>query len=204
MIHLFCVNSERVSVFFWSHSNRVFAVQWVPYTFVHFCACPIHCRLGRRLGSCRLILVQPLIGSTIWVFSISSALWVLEVLSCLYWHSFHRTDHSTLWWMGVGVNWLTLNQECRSSVFRARYCSSSTLLSFFAIGENKLVGYADDSPLMVAVPSPGVRVAVAESLIRDLGRVSECCDLWGMKLNASKTKTMIVSRSRTMHHPSPH
>ena len=26
-----------------------------------------------------------------------------------------------------------------------------------------------------------------------------CCDLWGMKLNASKTKTMIVSRSRTIH-----
>ena len=35
-------------------------------------------------------------------------------------------------------------------------------------------------------------------LIRDLGRVSEWCDLWGMKLNGSKTKTMIVSRSRTM------
>ena len=52
---------------------------------------------------------------------------------------------------------------------------------------------------MAVVPSPGVRVAVAESLIRDLGRVSEWCDLWGMKLNASKTKTMIVSRSRTMH-----
>ena len=40
---------------------------------------------------------------------------------------------------------------------------------------------------------------VAESLIRVLGRVSEWCDLWGMKLNASKTKTMIVSTSRTMH-----
>ena len=26
---------------------------------------------------------------------------------------------------------------------------------------------------------------------------------WGMKLNASKTKTMIVSRSRTMHPQSP-
>ena len=49
------------------------------------------------------------------------------------------------------------------------------------------------------MPSPGVRVAVAESLIRDLVRVSEWCDLWGMKFNASKTKTMIVSRSRTMH-----
>ena len=37
-----------------------------------------------RLGSCRLISVQRLTGSTIWAFSISSALWVLEVLSCLY------------------------------------------------------------------------------------------------------------------------
>ena len=27
---------------------------------------------------------------------------------------------------------------------------------------------------------------------RDLNRVSVCCNLWGMKLNASKTKTMIV------------
>ena len=40
-------------------------------------------------------------------------------------------------------------------------------------------------------------------MIRDLGRVSEWCDLWGIKLNASKTKTMIVSRSRTMHLQSP-
>ena len=29
------------------------------------------------------------------------------------------------------------------------------------------------------------------------------CDLWWMKLNASKTKTMIISRSRTMHPKSP-
>ena len=34
-------------------------------------------------------------------------------------------------------------------------------------------------------------------------KVSEWCDLWGIKLNASKTKTMIVSRSRTMHPQSP-
>ena len=73
----------------------------------------------------------------------------------------------------------------------------------FSILENKLIGYADDSTLMAVVPSPGVRVAVAESPIRDLGRVSEWCDLWGMKLNASKTMTMIVSRSRTMHPQSP-
>ena len=54
--------------------------------------------------------------------------------------------------------------------------------------EIKLIGYADDSTLMAVVYSPGIRVAVAESLIRDLGRVSEWCDLWGIKLNASKTK----------------
>ena len=34
---------------------------------------------------------------------------------------------------------------------------------------------------------------------RDLNRVSVRCNLWGMKLNASKTKTMIVSRSRKVH-----
>ena len=70
---------------------------------------------------------------------------------------------------------------------------------FFSILENKLIVYADDSTLMAVVPSPSVRVTVAESLIHDLGRVSEWCDLWGIKLNASKTNTMIVSRSRTMH-----
>ena len=64
----------------------------------------------------------------------------------------------------------------------------------FSILENKLIGYADDSTLMAIVPSPGLRVAVAESLSCDLVKVNEWCDLWGMKLNATETKTMIVSR----------
>ena len=72
----------------------------------------------------------------------------------------------------------------------------------FSILENKLIGYADDSTLIAVVPSPGVRVTVAESLNRDLVGVNAWCDLWGMKLNASKTKTMIFSRSLTMH-PQP-
>ena len=53
--------------------------------------------------------------------------------------------------------------------------------------------------LMDVLSSPGFRVTVAESLIRDLGSLSEWFDLWGIKLNASKTKTTIVSRSCTMH-----
>ena len=64
----------------------------------------------------------------------------------------------------------------------------------FSIRENKLIGYADDSTLMGVDPSSGVRLTLAESLIRDLGRDSEWCDLWGLKLNAGKTKTMINSR----------
>ena len=65
--------------------------------------------------------------------------------------------------------------------------------------ENKFYGYADDSTLMAVVPSPGEKVAVSESMNRDLNRVRVWCNLRGMKLNTSKTKTMIVSRSRTVY-----
>ena len=51
---------------------------------------------------------------------------------------------------------------------------------------------------MAVVPSLGVRVRVAG------GRVTvKWWDHLVMKLNASKSKTMIVSRSRTMHPQSP-
>ena len=84
--------------------------------------------------------------------------------------------------MVVEVNWLTLYQQCRRAVFWARYC----------ILENKLIGYADDSTLMAVVPSPGVRVAVAQSLIRDLCRVSEWCDLWVMQKRKKEKEKMFI------------
>ena len=62
----------------------------------------------------------------------------------------------------------------------------------FSVVENNLYGYADDSTLVAVVSSPGESVAVSGSMNRDLNRVSVWCNLWGMKLNASKTKTMIV------------
>ena len=80
----------------------------------------------------------------------------------------------------------------------------SVHLGTFSILENKLIGHADNSTLIAVVPSTGVRVTVAESLNRDLVKVNAWCDLWGIKLNASKTKTMIVSKSRTMHPQPPH
>ena len=69
----------------------------------------------------------------------------------------------------------------------------------FYILENLLIGYSDDTTLLYVVPSPGVRVTESESLNYDLSKISEWCDFLGMKLNVNQTKTMIVSRSRTMH-----
>ena len=99
--------------------------------FVSHIHCKVHWREGRRLGSYRLISAQPLIGSTIREFCISSVLWVLEVPYCLYWHSFYQINHSMLWLMVVLVNWLMSGQECRRAVFWANYCSSYTPLSLF-------------------------------------------------------------------------
>ena len=167
---------------------------WVPV--MHFCVCHIyyrvHWRMGSRPGLCRSTSALLLIGSTIREFSISSALWVLEVLCCLYWHSSYLIDHTSMfWWMDVAVNWSTLchcaTEQCFGPIV-VLYTSE-----LFSILDNKLIGYADDSTFMAVVPSPGVWVTVAESLNRDLVRVNAWCDLWGMKLNASKTKTMIVS-----------
>ena len=69
-------------------------------------------------------------------------------------------------------------------MFRARYCSP-VHVGAFSIFQNKLIGYTDDSTLIAVVPSPAVRVTVAQSLSHDLVKVSEWCDLWGIKLNAS-------------------
>ena len=49
------------------------------------------------------------------------------------------------------------------------------VVSPVSILENTLIGYTDDSSFMAVVPSPGVRVTVAEYLIRDLCWVSEWC-----------------------------
>ena len=57
------------------------------------------------------------------------------------------------------------------------------------------------TPLLVVVPSPGIIVTVTESLIHDLGRVSEWCGLWGMKLNVINYKQDYDSL-QVMHNPS--
>ena len=119
--------------------------------------------------------------------------------------------------VGIGGSVLSILKQFLSNRSKyAMFLSSRTKLvnvvsgvhlmntsELFSILENKLIGYADDSTLIAVVPSQGIRVTVAESLSHDLVKVSERCDLSGMKLNASMTKTMITSRSGTMHPMSP-
>ena len=69
--------------------------------------------------------------------------------------------------------------------------------------ENDLIGYADDHTLKAVVRTPQQRSIVAQSLNRDLERIQEWCSRWGMKLNSSKTKTLLISRSRTSVPPHP-
>ena len=169
---------------------------------MHFCACLIYCkvhwRLGRRLGSCRLISA-----------------------------AFDRVNHQGILYklcsVGIGGSGLSISIQFLSNLSQhvMEDCCRSKLVNIvsgvpqgsilgpllfllhtselFSVLENKLISHADDSTSIAVVPSICVRATVAESLSRDLVRVSEWCDLLGMKLYASKTKTMIVSRSRTIH-----
>ena len=64
----------------------------------------------------------------------------------------------------------------------------------FDIVENHPIGYADDSTL---VRRPCDRPVVEASIMRDLVSISKWCSDSEMKLNPGKTKSLIVSRSRT-------
>ena len=94
-----------------------------------------------------------------------------------------------------------------SSILEKKLCGCADDCAFLAVVSSPFdrvaVGYADASAFLDVVSSPLDRVAVAESLNLDLNRVSKLRDLWEMRLNASKTRTMIVSWSRTMHPQSP-
>ena len=134
----------------------------------------------------------------------------------------HRGILHKVYYVGIGGSVLAIQTQfpskpsqlvmahgCRSKlvnvVSAGQHESASGPLLFllytselFSILENKVIGYADGATLYC------ISCAIPRSLIRDLGRVSEWCDLFVMKLNESKTKTTIVSRSHTVHPQSHH
>ena len=69
--------------------------------------------------------------------------------------------------------------------------------------ENKIISYADDTTLYAPIFSPTDRDLVAASLNRDLSKIVTWCHVWGMRLNAKKTNSIIISRSRTLFPPHP-
>ena len=66
------------------------------------------------------------------------------------------------------------------------------------IVDNVFVTYADDSTPLAVVPSARDRPRVVGSINDDLARISDWCGRWDMRLNASKTKSMVISRSRAL------
>ena len=64
--------------------------------------------------------------------------------------------------------------------------------------QNVLVGYADDSSSLCRIPHPCDRSSVAASLNDDLAAISNWCSRWGMLINPSKTRGMLISCSRTV------
>ena len=64
--------------------------------------------------------------------------------------------------------------------------------------ENTLVRCADESTMLAEVPEPGKRVPAVLSLYRDLIRVGDWRKRWGMLVNLTKFKDLIISMSRTL------
>ena len=64
--------------------------------------------------------------------------------------------------------------------------------------QNGLVGYADDSTLLCRIPHPRDRSSVAASLNDDFAVISDWCSRWGILVNQSKTRGLLISRSRTV------
>ena len=69
----------------------------------------------------------------------------------------------------------------------------------FELVENRLFAYADDFTLLAVVRKPADRPAVAASPNMDLARIQEWCNHWCTILNPNKTKTVVVSISRTVN-----
>ena len=69
--------------------------------------------------------------------------------------------------------------------------------------ESSMVSYADDTYLFAPIPSPNDRQRVADMIGRDIARIQSWCNRWGMKLNPSKSNSLVVSRSRTLQPPHP-
>ena len=71
------------------------------------------------------------------------------------------------------------------------------------IVDSQVYCYADDTTLVAPVQRPSLRTAVGDVLNDDLAKVVDWCERWDMKLNPRKSKSLLVSRSRSELPPHP-
>ena len=67
---------------------------------------------------------------------------------------------------------------------------------FLNVG-NHITGHADDTTIYAVISRPLSYAQVMESLNHDLAAINSWCLKWHKRLNPKKTKSMVVSLSRT-------
>ncbi len=66
---------------------------------------------------------------------------------------------------------------------------------------NPIYGYADDVTFVANVDAPKPCLDVSASLNENLRRISDWCRTWNVKLDASKSKCLCISRFRMLNPP---
>ena len=69
--------------------------------------------------------------------------------------------------------------------------------------DSQVYCYADDTTQVAPVQRPSLRAAVGDVLNDDLPKVVDWCERWDIKLDPRKSKSLLVSRSRSEHPPHP-
>ena len=148
-------------------------------TCAALCACPIHYKVHCRVG--RWLSIVQIDFST--VFCRVNHQGILYKRCCV---GIEDSVLSILSQFLSNRSQYVKADGCQSKLVNVLrvplHCVLGTLLfllytsKVFSILDHKLICHANDSTLMAGVPPSGVRVAVSESVIRDLGRDSEWCD----------------------------
>ena len=69
--------------------------------------------------------------------------------------------------------------------------------------DSQVYCYADDTTLVAPVQRPSLSAAAGDVLNDDLAKVVDWCERWDMKLKPRKSKSLLVSRSRSELPPHP-
>ena len=100
--------------------------------------------------------------------------------------------------------------ELQSVLIYSLLCSSMQGFRSFALHsihfwrmewlENNVISFADDTTLYAKIASSFYCINVNNSSNIDLVKVQLWCSMWGIKLNPSKTHSLIISQYQTLFH----